>query len=145
MPELPDVTLYVRALNQFIVDRRIEKIELRSPFVLRTIKPDLHTAEGLCVVGIRRLGKKIVWELDQNLFLVFHLMIAGRFHWRKPGTKPKAKTDLMAFQFEHGVLMFTEASAKKRAALYVLSHEKELETLNPRGLEVLECDEDAFR
>lgn len=145
MPELPDVTLYVRALHRFLVDRRIEKIELRSPFVLRTIDPDLFTAEGRTVVGIRRLGKKIVWELEGQLFLVFHLMIAGRFHWRKPGTKPRAKTDLAAFEFEHGVFLFTEASAKKRAALYVVQGEQSLQQLNTHGLEVLDCDETAFR
>jgi formamidopyrimidine-DNA glycosylase len=145
MPELPDVTLYVRALNRFIVDRRIEKIELRSPFVVRTIEPDLFAAERRTVAAIHRIGKKIVWELAPQLFLVFHLMIAGRFHWRKLGTKPRGKTDLAAFHFDNGVLMFTEASAKKRAALYVVSDPSGLQALNPQGLEVLACDETAFR
>jgi len=145
VPELPDVTLYVEALERFIVGRELLKIDLRSPFVVRTFEPALNSAEQKTVLGIRRLGKRIIWQFEDELFLIFHLMIAGRFHWRKVGARPRAKTDLAAFHFEHGTLMLTEASPKKRAALYVVVGEQELAAHNPGGIEVLECSESEFR
>ena len=126
MPELPDISLYIDALQRFIGDKRIEQIQLRSPFLVRSVEPDLLAAQGKHVRGFRRLGKKIVWELDGDLFLVFHLMIAGRFHWRKQGAAPRGKNDLAAFTFDNGVLMLTEASQKKRAALHVVAGQANL-------------------
>lgn len=145
MPELPDILLYLSALERFVVGRRIERVELRSPFLIRTIEPDLKCIEGRKIVALRRLGKRIVWELEGDLFLVFHLMIAGRYHWRRPGAKPKAKTDLAAFHFEHGVLMLTEASAKKRASLHVMQGAAGLAEHQRGGLEVLDCTAPQFR
>lgn len=100
MPELPDITLYLDALDRFVGGKVIERIQLRSPFVLRTVEPDLFSAEGKAVRGFRRLGKRIVWELEDQLYLVFHLMIAGRFHWRKPGAAARGKNDLAALHFD---------------------------------------------
>jgi formamidopyrimidine-DNA glycosylase len=145
MPELPDITLYLDALQRFIGDKRIERIQLRSAFLVRSVEPDLMAAEGKCIRGFRRQGKRIVWELEDDLFLVFHLMIAGRFHWRKTGATPRGKNDLAAFAFDHGVLMLTEASQKKRAALYVVAGEPNLLEHTRGGLEVLGCDEAGFR
>lgn len=145
MPELPDILLYLSALGRFIVGHRIERVELRSPFLVRTIEPDLKSIEGRKVLGLRRLGKRIVWELDGDLFLVFHLMIAGRYHWRKPGARPRAKTDLAAFHFKHGVLMLTEASPKKRASLHVIEGVTGLAEHDRGGLEVLACTPAEFR
>ena len=145
MPELPDVVLYVDALRRYIGGRRIESIQVRSPFLVRTFEPDLAAAEGKTIRGIRRLGKRIVWDLEDDLFLVFHLMIAGRFHWKTSGVKPRAKIDLAAFHFAHGTLMLTEASPKKRAALHVVRGEQNLIPHQRDGLEVLDCDEASFR
>jgi formamidopyrimidine-DNA glycosylase len=137
--------LYVSALRTRIAGRRLEKILVRSPFVVRTVEPVLSVAEARQVIAIRRIGKRIVWEMEDQLFLVFHLMVAGRFHWRNPGARPKSKVDLVAFHFEHGVLMFTEASQKKRAALYVVSGEDQLAQHDRGGIEVLGSNEEAFR
>ena len=145
MPELPDVELYLHALRGHIAGERIDTIALRSPFLLRSVEPPLEEAIGRQVVGFRRLGKRIVWELEGDLFLVFHLMIAGRYHWKKPGTRPTRKVDLAAFHFAAGTLMMTEASSKKRASLHVVGGEDGLMTHDPGGLEVLECDEEEFR
>ena len=145
MPELPDVTIYLEALERKVGKHQINKIALRSPFVVRTFEPDLFAAEGSVIHGFRRLGKRIVWELNDQLFLVFHLMIAGRFHWKKVGVKPRAKTDLVAFHFNHGTLMLTEASQKKRAAIHVVQGEPALAQHNPNGLDVLTCTFEEFR
>lgn len=145
MPELPDIVVYLEALDRFVGGRTIGKVELRSPFLLRTVEPELAAAEGKNVIGFRRLGKRIVWKLDDDVWLVFHLMIAGRFHWKKRGTSPRGKVDLAAFHFEQGTLMLTEASAKKRATLHVLRGENALAAHDPGGLEVLNCDAATFR
>jgi len=145
MPELPDVTNYVEALKRFIVGKRIEKIQVRSPFVVRTFSPPIAAAQDRVVTGIQRVAKRIVWELGDDLFLIFHLMIAGRFHWRKPGTQARGKIDLIAFQFDCGVLMLTEASPKKRAAVYVVASVDEVKQQDPGGLDVLDCDAADFR
>ena len=112
---------------------------------MRSVEPSLDSAVGRQVVGLRRLGKRIVWELEGDLFLVFHLMIAGRYHWKKPGVRPARKVDLAAFHFSSGTLMVTEASSKKRASLHVVSGEEGLIEHNPGGLEVLECNEEEFK
>jgi len=145
VPELPDVTIYLEALGRTIRGKTIEKIVLRSPFVLRSVEPDLFEAEGKAVHGFHRLGKRIVWELEADLYLVFHLMIAGRFHWKKPETKPRSKVDLIAFGFESGVLMMTEAGTKKRSSLHVVRGQEGLGVHERRGLEVLIADEASFR
>ena len=115
MPELPDITIYVEALEQRILHRPLERIRIASPFLLRSVDPAITEAEGKNVIGLRRLGKQIVWELEDELFLVFHLMIAGRFHWKKRGTKPGGKVGLAAFDFPDGTLLLTEASTKKKS------------------------------
>src|SRR6185436_16133014 len=138
MPELPDVVVYIEHLEARIVGQPLTRIRLASPFLVRSVDPPLRAAERKRVVGIRRLGKRIVWELEGDLFLVFHLMIAGRYHWKKRGAKPRAKTDLAAFHFEHGVLMLTEASPKKRASLHVVQGRGGLAEHQRGGLEVLE-------
>ena len=145
MPELPDIVVYIEALERYIGGQTIEFIHLRSPFLVRSVEPELFVAQGKSVRGFRRLGKRIIWELDDDLFLVFHLMIAGRFHWKKTGAKPRGKTDLAAFCFSRGTLMLTEASQKKRAALYVVRGEQGLATHQRGGLEILQCDDKAFR
>ncbi len=106
MPELPDVTIYLEALERKVGKHQINRIDLRSPFVVRTFEPDLFAAVGSVLHRFRRLGKRIVWALNDELFLVFHLMIAGRFHRKRTGTKPRAKTDLVAFHFDHGKILF---------------------------------------
>ena len=145
MPELPDLVLYLEALERTIVGSRIGKIELRSPFVLRTFEPELTAAEGKAVQALRRLGKRIVFELEDELFLVFHLMIAGRFQWKKQDYRLRARTDLLAIRFESGTLLLTEVSSKKRAALYVVSGASTLAVHDPGGLEVLDASLADFR
>ena len=144
MPELPDVLVYIDALKRQIGGQRIESVDLRSPFLVRSVEP-LAQAEGMTVLDFRRLGKRIVWELEEDLFLVFHLMITGRYHWKKAGAKPRRKIDLAAFHFAAGTLMMTEAGSKKRASLHVIKGEAGLQEHNPGGLEVLECNAAEFR
>jgi formamidopyrimidine-DNA glycosylase len=149
MPELPDVELYLSALERRIVGRRLERVRLFSPFVLRSFDPPLAAVNGETVGGVRRLGKRIVLELGSDLFLVIHLMIAGRFQWfeppPKPETKPGGRIALAAFDFEHGTLAFTEASKKKRASLYVVRGEAALRDHDPGGLDPLSIDLPTFR
>ena len=144
MPELPDVLAYLTGLQRQIGGRRIDAIQLRSPFLVRTFEPKLDTAVGRRIVGFRRLGKRIVWALEDDLFLVIHLMIAGRFHWKKTGTRPTRKIDLAAFHFDSGTMLLTGAGSKKRASLHVVDGESGLADHDPGGLEVLEADLDAF-
>src|SRR6266699_2472668 len=136
MPELPDITIYLEALAPRIVGQPLERA--------RIVGPPLSAAEGRKVVRLRRLGKRIVWEMEGNIFLVFHLMIAGRFKWRPEGTKPPAKVGLASFDFPTGTLLLTEASSKKRASLYVVAGEAGLAAQDPGGLDVLASDVAAF-
>lgn len=145
MPELPDIAIYIEALQKFVGGKTIEKIVVRSPFLVRTFEPDLFEMEGRQVVGFRRLGKRIVFELSGDYFLVFHLMIAGRFHWRKVSAKIAGKIDLAGFWFENGLLALTEASKKKRASLHVVQGEAELAKHLPPGIEPLEMSLTDFR
>ena len=117
MPELPDVTVYIERLEARCAGKLLEKIRIVGPSLLRSVEPPIREAEGKQVVGFRRLGKRIVFELEADLFLVFHLMIAGRFRWRDRGAKPSRKLGLAAFDFPSGTLLLTEASPKKRATL----------------------------
>src|SRR5437867_3651903 len=112
MPELPDITIYLDALTRFVVGHRLDRVQVASPSVLRTADPPLTDAHGKTVREVRRIGKQIVIGLEDDLFLVVHLMIAGRFHWRTAGTKIPGKIGLAAFDFAHGTLLLTEAGAK---------------------------------
>ena len=145
MPELPDILVYIDALSRHIGGQRVEKVLLRSPFVVRTFQPELVDLTGKRILGFRRFGKRIVWEVEDDLFLVFHLMIAGRFHWRKVGVVPRSKRDLVAFQFQDGTLMLTEASAKKRASIHIVRGESNLGDYHRGGIEVLDCSYHQFR
>jgi formamidopyrimidine-DNA glycosylase len=145
MPELPDVVGYIEALDKRIVGARLARVRLASPFLLRSFDPPLSAVEGRAVRGLRRLGKRIVIGLEEDLFLVLHLMIAGRLHWRAPGARIPGKVGLAAFDFATGTLTLTEAGTKKRAALHVVRGEEELQELDLGGLEVFEADLPAFR
>src|SRR5947199_2071207 len=144
MPELPDITIYLEALTPRIVGQRLERAPVVSPSLLRTVDPPLSAAEGRKVVALRRIGKRIVWEMEGQLFLVFHLMIAGRFKWRPAGTSPPAKIGLASFDFPTGTLLLTEASSNKRASLHVVAGEAGLAAHDPGGVNVLQAGPPAF-
>jgi formamidopyrimidine-DNA glycosylase len=145
MPELPDIVVYLEALDRRVTDHMLERVRLSSPFLLRSVDPPLAEAEGKKVRGLRRLGKRIVFELEQELFLVLHLMIAGRLHWKLRGSKPPGKIGLAAFDFSTGTLLLTEAGSKKRASLHLVRGRSQLAAHDPGGLEVLETDLSTFR
>jgi formamidopyrimidine-DNA glycosylase len=140
MPELPDIVVYIECLERRIRGQRLERVRLASPFLLRSVEPPLAAIEGRTVHGLRRLGKRIVLEFDSALFLVLHLMIAGRLHWKPPGAKPPGKVGLAAFDFANGTLVLTEAGSKRRASLYLVRGETELAKHDPGGVEVLDAD-----
>jgi formamidopyrimidine-DNA glycosylase len=144
MPELPEITAYVEGLERTILNRPLERIRVRSPSLLRTWDPPLSAAEGRRVVGVRSLGKRIVWVMEGELFLVFHLMITGRFKWTKPGAAVPRKRAHGAFDFADGTLLLTEQSTQKRASLHVVQGEEALAALDPGGLDVLTSSLDAF-
>jgi len=144
MPELPDVTVYVEALERRIVGRRLGEIRLNSPFVLRTVAPPLAEAQGRRVIGVRRLGKRIVIALEGELFLVLHLMIAGRLRWLLPGAKPPARITLATFAFDNGVLAFTEAGTRKRASLHAVQGAAALAEFDRGGVELDSIDAAGF-
>jgi formamidopyrimidine-DNA glycosylase len=145
MPELPDVVVYLECLHPRVVGQPLEKIRLVSPFLLRSVDPPLTDAEGKTVRSLRRLGKRLVFVLDDAFFLVLHLMIAGRLHWKERGAKPPGKIGLAAFDFPTGTLTLTEAGTKKRAALHLVRGEARLAAHQPGGVEVLDADLAAFR
>ena len=145
MPELPDVLLYLHALEPRVVGETLEKVRLASPFLLRSVDPPIREAENRKVLGLRRLGKRIVFELEGDLFLVFHLMIAGRFRWRPPRARVPGKLGLAAFDLSSGTLVLTEAGSIKRASLHVVSGAGNLSRHDPGGIEVLECGLEDFR
>jgi formamidopyrimidine-DNA glycosylase len=140
VPELPDIDLYRHALTERIVGRRLERVRLASPFLLRSVAPPLADAHGRAVTEIRRLGKRLVFALDGELFLVLHLMIAGRLRWKPPEAKVPGRVGLAAFDFAAGALLLTEAGTKKRASLHLVAGEEALSRHDPGGLEVLDCD-----
>ena len=144
MPELPDITVYLEALRQRILGEKLERVRLASPFLLRTAQPPIQAAERKVVKDLRRLGKRLAIGLEGDYWLVLHLMIAGRLHWRERGVKIPAKRGLAAFDFARGSLLLTEAGSKKRASLHVVHGEEELRALDPGGLEVLEASGEAF-
>ncbi|QEH31545.1 putative formamidopyrimidine-DNA glycosylase-like protein [Aquisphaera giovannonii] len=137
MPELPDIAVYIEALEPRIVGKRLEGARVRSPFLLRTFDPPLSAAAGKVVREVRRVGKRIAMGLEEDLWLVLHLMVAGRLHWKAPGAKAGGKVHLAAFDFETGTLLLTEAGTKRRASLYLLRGEPALKDHDPGGLEVL--------
>ncbi len=145
MPELPDVVIYIEALKSRIVSQPLEGIRLASPFLLRSVDPPIHEAQGKRVLGLRRLGKRIVFHLQGDLFLVFHLMIAGRFHWKSAGAKVPGRLGLAAFDFPSGTLILTEAGTRKRASLHLVGGHEALRKQDPGGVEVLESDLATFR
>jgi formamidopyrimidine-DNA glycosylase len=144
MPELPDIALYLHALESHIVGRGIVRVRLSSPFLLRSVQPPPTVVEGRVVTAVRRFGKRIVLEVEGDLFLVFHLMIAGRFRWRPPGADIPGKVGLLAIDFEHGSLILTEAGTKRRASLHVVAGRAALAEHDPGGLDVLTADASAF-
>ncbi len=144
MPELPDILVYVACLAPRIVGRRLERVRVAAPFLLRTVEPPLASVEGRTVEGVRRVGKRIVLALDHNFFIVLHLMIAGRLHWKAPGAAVPKKHGLAAFDFPTGSLLLTEAGSKRRASLHLAAGQGALDRLDPGGLEVLEAPLEQF-
>jgi formamidopyrimidine-DNA glycosylase len=146
LPELPDVVVYLEALERFVVGQRLDRLNLLSPFVLRSVDPPIESIKGQTVAGVRRVGKRIVLGFDADLFLVIHLMIAGRLRWRAPGQKPGMgpKAILASFEFAHGTLFFTEVSSRKRASMQLVRGEAALKALDPGGLEPLEATREQF-
>ncbi|MGB0065051.1 MAG: DNA-formamidopyrimidine glycosylase family protein [Terracidiphilus sp.] len=152
MPELPDIAAYLTALEPRIVGRTLERVRLQSVFVLRTVNPPIASAEGKTVCELRRIGKRIAIGLadassqnQEKLWLVIHLMIAGRLHWRPPQAKLSDRQGLLAFDFSDGTLILTEAGSKRRASLHIVSSEQALRNIDPGGIEVFSSDLDQFR
>jgi formamidopyrimidine-DNA glycosylase len=145
MPELPDIVTYIDALRPRIVGQRLERIRIKSPLLLRSTDPPITAVEGRTVRDLRRLGKRIVWDLGDEYFAVIHLMIAGRLKWRPQGAKIPGKLGLAAFEFPTGTLLFTEASKKQRASLHLVHGGAALAAHDPGGLDVLTADLRAFR
>jgi len=140
MPELPDITIYLEALQARLLNQRLEKIRIGSPFVLRSFEPPIRAAEGKKVLGFHRIGKRVVFELEDNLFLVFHLMITGRFHWKKRGAAVPRKYGHVALDFPTGTLLLTEMGTKKRASLHLIRGRENLTDHDPKGLEIFDSD-----
>jgi formamidopyrimidine-DNA glycosylase len=144
MPELPDIVVYIECLRPNVEGHTLNGVRLASPFLLRSVEPPISDARGRRVVGLRRLGKRIVFALEADLFLILHLMIAGRLQWKPRGAKPPGKVGLAAFDFDSGTLILTEAGTKRRASLYLVHGESELARHDPGGLEVLDATEKQF-
>ena len=144
MPELPDITVYIEALERRIVGETLGGVRIAGPFLLRSVDPPVVAVEGKAVRELRRVGKRIAVGLEENLWLVLHLMIAGRLHWSRAGAKLPGRRGLAAFDFANGTLLLTEAGTKKRASLHVVRGKGGLAALDPGGLEVFEADLDRF-
>src|SRR5208337_696713 len=145
MPELPDISAYLTALEPRIIGRPLERVRLASAFLLRTAQPPLAHAEGRTVRELRRIGKRIAIGLDNDLWLVLHLMIAGRLHWRAPQAKLSGRQNLAAFDFPPGSLVLTEAGSKRRASLHLVSGKETLKAFDAGGIDVFATDLDTFR
>ena len=145
MPELPDIAAYVEALEPRVMGRTLERVRLGNPFLLRTLEPPLESAEGRVVCGLRRIGKRIAMGVEGDVWLVLHLMIAGRLHWRPPRPKLGGRQNLAAFDFAHGSLTLTEAGSQRRASLHVVRGEEGLRSLDPGGIDVFAADLAVFR
>src|SRR2546423_5241309 len=139
MPELPDITVYIEALTTRVVGQPLERVRIAKPFLLRSVDPPISAANGKRVTGVRRMGKRIVLELEDDLFLVIHLMIAGRLRWVPSGGKVPGKIGLAAFDFPNGTLILTEAGSKRRASLWLGRGAESLEQFERGGLEVLDA------
>ena len=144
MPELPDIAAYIEALEPRVLGRTLERVRVGSPFLLRTLEPPPASVEGRLVCGLRRIGKRIAMGVEGDVWLVLHLMIAGRLHWRPPQPKLGGRQNLAAFDFAHGSLTLTEAGSQRRASLHVVRGEEGLRGLDPGGIDVLEADLAAF-
>ena len=144
MPELPDLTVYLESLEARIANRRLERVRLLNPFLLRTAVPAISELEGRPVIGLRRIGKRIVLSLEGDFHLVLHLMIAGRLRWLAGKAKAPGRITLALFEFDSGTLAFTEAGTKRRASLHVVQGEKALAAMDPGGVEVFDVDEKQF-
>ena len=145
MPELPDITAYIAAIEARILGQPLEHVRIASAFLLRTAKPAIAETEGKTVRAVQRIGKRIAIGVDGDLWLVLHLMIAGRLHWRAAGAKLAGRTALAAFDFPNGSLVLTEAGSKRRASLHVVAGKAQLDAMNPGGIEVFESDLEGFR
>jgi len=145
VPELPDIAAYISALEPRIIGERLERVQLRSPFLLRTIEPGVKDVEGRTVREIRRIGKRIAIGTEGDFWLVLHLMIAGRLHWRTPGVKLAGRHNLSAFDFPAGALTLTEAGTKRRASLHIVRGDEALRSLDPGGIDVFGADLATFR
>ena len=145
MPELPDITAYIRALEPRIVGQTLEHVRLGSIFVLRTVDPPVNSAEGKVVRSLRRIGKRIAIGVEDDVWLVIHLMIAGRLHWKPAGAKLAGRNALLALDFPNGTLMLTEAGSKRRASLHMVRGEADLQAMDPGGIEIFESEFDQFR
>jgi len=140
MPELPDVTVYLEALETRVRGKRLERVRVLNPFLLRTADPPISSIEGKTVTDLLRVGKRIVLELEGDLFLVVHLMIAGRLHWIDKGSEKRGRNVLALFEFENGTLSLTEAGTKRRASVHVVRGDAGLKTLDPGGLDVMRVE-----
>jgi formamidopyrimidine-DNA glycosylase len=145
MPELPDIAAYISALETRIVGQPLNHVRLASAFLLRTAQPPIADVEDHAVRELRRIGKRIAFGFDNDLWLALHLMIAGRLHWKPPGTKLAGRNNLAAFDFPNGSLVLTEAGTKRRASLHVFAGEESLRSIDPGGIEVFSTDLDSFR
>src|SRR5579859_2433764 len=145
MPELPDISAYISALDARIGGQTLERVRLGSVFLLRSVDPPLGAAEGKSVRELRRIGKRIAIGVDSDIWLVLHLMIAGRLHWKSPNAKLAGRNALAAFDFPNGTLVLTEAGSKRRASLYVVRGDEALQAMNPGGIEVFETNAAGFR
>lgn len=145
MPELPDITAYIAALEPRILGQTLEHVRLASPFLLRTVDPPLTSVEGKIIRELRRIGKRIAIGVEGDLWLVLHLMIAGRLHWRPPQARLAGRNALLALDFPKGTLVLTEAGSKRRASLHVVRGEDGLQALDPGGIEIFSTDLDGFR
>ncbi|HMF54615.1 MAG TPA: DNA-formamidopyrimidine glycosylase family protein [Edaphobacter sp.] len=145
MPELPDIAAYLAALEPRIVGQTLEHVRVASPFLLRTVRPSLEDVEGHAVRELRRIGKRIAFGMENNLWIVLHLMIAGRLHWRSVGAKLGGRNNLAAFDFPLGALVLTEAGSKRRASLHVFADEEGLASIDPGGIDVFSASLGEFR
>ena len=136
MPELPDVELYLSALRSHVAGQTLRRVRLASPFLLRTVALPIETLQGRRVEAFDRLGKRIVWQFEGGVFAIFHLMIAGRFRWREPGAPIPGKVGLLAFDFDHGTVLLTEAGSKKQASLHIVEGRDAVQAFDPGGVEV---------
>jgi formamidopyrimidine-DNA glycosylase len=145
MPELPDIAAYITALESRVVGQPLQQVRLSSPFLLRTVDPPLEQAEGRVVRELRRVGKRIAFGLENDLWLVLHLMIAGRLHWKAPNVKLNGRQNLAAFDFPNGSLVLTEAGSKRRASLHLVRGKQGLQGVDPGGVEIPSSDLESFR